>query len=356
MIPITKPFLPPRHEYLKLIESAFERNWLTNNGPILQKVETEIQSCLNSCQGLVVSNGTIALQIAIKALGIRGKVLTTPFTYIATASSIAWEGCTPVFVDVEQNNFNVSASSIANALDDEIGGIVLTHCFGLPLDVKELDAMAAQRGVPIVYDASHAFGSTIDGESIMNFGDISTCSYHATKLFHMVEGGGIFSRHQDLIDKVSWLRNFGHNGPEQFSGIGINGKNSEIHAAMGLVNLRYLNEIMSTRKRQCLLYAELLSSTDAFTLVDPHLTGWNCAYYPILMRSERLTLRAMSSLNEAEIFPRRYFYPSLDSINDWKGHCPNSRDVASRVLCLPLYHDLTTQDQTRVASILIDCA
>lgn len=352
MIPITKPFLPPKQDYLGLVESAMDRNWLTNNGPILQEVESGIQNQLGSCKNLVVSNGTMALQIAIKALGFHGNILTTPFSYIATASSIAWEGCHPTFVDVQKNQFNVASESIAQHIDKDVGGILLTHCFGLPLEVEKLDALAGKHNIPIIYDASHAFGSTVDGESIMNFGDISTCSYHATKLFHMIEGGGVFTRHNELHQKCALLRNFGHDGPENFTGVGINGKNSEIHAAMGLANLKYVNNILAKRKEQCLFYDELLSSQVGIKLVDPNLPGWNYAYYPILLESEAIAMHTQKTLNNAGIFPRRYFYPSLHNVNGWGGECPNSQDVASRVLCLPLFHDLTVEDQVRVGSVI----
>lgn len=355
MIPITKPFQPPEEEYFDLVRSAFKRNWLTNNGPLLNELEWRLKDYLGVKHGIVVSNGTIALQIAIKALGMTGKVLTTPFSYIATASSLAWEGCTPVFVDIEPNSFNVSPETLAEHIDEDINGIVLTHCFGMPLNVKAIDALAKNAGIPVIYDAAHAFGTTLDGKSIFEYGDISTCSFHATKLYHMVEGGGIFTRDPELLKKCSWMRNFGHDGPQAFLGIGINGKNSEIHAAMGLANLKYADDILRMRREQVKLYAKLLQHESKIDLPNINMPGWNCAYYPIVLENPDVTEHTIALLNQHEIYPRRYFHPSLNSVNNWEGQCPNSESTSLRVLCLPLYQDLDPSEQVMISRYILRC-
>ncbi len=355
MIPVTKPFLPPEEEYYDLVRSAFRRNWLTNNGPLLNELELKLKEFLGVNHGIVVSNGTIALQIAIKALGMTGKVLTTPFSYIATASSLAWEGCTPIFVDIEPDSFNVSVEGLARHIDDDINGIVLTHCFGMPLDVKAIDAFAEKAGIPVIYDAAHAFGTTVDGKSIFEYGDISTCSFHATKLYHMIEGGGIYTNNPELLKKCAWMRNFGHDGPESFHGVGINGKNSEVHAAMGLANLNHAQKILERRRTQCELYNELMMHESRVKLPNLDIPGWNYAYYPIVLRDEAQTSNILSYLNKHEIFPRRYFHPSLNLVNNWSKPCPTSEIVSKTVLCLPLYHELSKTEQELISRYILRC-
>jgi dTDP-4-amino-4,6-dideoxygalactose transaminase len=349
MIPVTKPFIPPQEEYLALVKSALDRNWLTNNGPLLNELELQLKEKLGLNHGIVVGNGTIALQIAIKALGMKGRVLTTPFTYIATASSIAWEGCEPVFVDLEKDSFNVTADAIKEKIAPDICGIVLTHCFGMPLDVEAIDQIASDAGIPVIYDAAHAFGVTVKGKSIFEYGTISTCSFHATKVFHMIEGGGIFTKDPEVLKRCSWMRNFGHDGPESFLGVGINGKNSEVHAAMGLVNLKYIDDVLAKRKQQCQYYEELLGHDNSLQLPDVTMPGWNYSYYPVLFDSETTCLAVMRQLNLHEIQPRRYFYPSLDSIGLWSDTAPTANVTASRVLCLPLYDTLSRSEQILIS-------
>lgn len=353
MIPVTKPFIPPQDEYLELVKSALDRNWLTNNGPLLNELELRIKDYLGVKHGIIVSNGTIALQIAIKALGIKGKVLTTPFSYIATASSIGWEGCEPVFVDIEENSFNVSADAIAQNITDEIQGIVLTHCFGLPCDVEAIDQIAHQAGIPVIYDAAHAFGVTVNGKSIFEYGTISTCSFHATKIYHMIEGGGIFTKDPEILKKCAWMRNFGHNGPEEYFGVGINGKNSEVHAAMGLANLKHIDSLLLKRKKQCEIYTTLLEHEDSLTLPVSDAEDWNHAYFPLLLKNEKQVINLIEYLNSRNVFPRRYFFPSLNLINNWTGNCPNSEAKASKILCLPLYHALTKSEQEMIARYIL---
>lgn len=355
MIPVTKPFQPPEEEYFDLVRSAFRRNWLTNNGPLLNELELKLKDYLGIKHGIVVSNGTIALQIAIKALGMKGRVLTTPFSYVATASSLAWEGCTPVFVDIEPNSFNVSPEMLAEHIDEDINGIVLTHCFGMPLDVKAIDALGKKARIPVIYDAAHAFGSTVDGKSIFEFGDISTCSFHATKLYHMIEGGGIFTRDPELLKTSSWMRNFGHDGPEAFHGVGINGKNSEVHAAMGLANLKYADEILQKRRMQCELYTTILQHESRIGLPNINKPGWNCAYFPIVLENSESTRRILAILNMHEVYPRRYFHPSLNTVNNWEGSCPNSQSLTSRIICLPLYHDMSASEQEMISRYILRC-
>ena len=352
MIQVTKPFLPPKKAYIERVSDIFERNWLTNDGPLVRQLETSVPEFLGTPNMAFVSNGTIALQLAIRALKLSGEIITTPFSYVATSTSILWEGCTPVFVDIDSNGFNIDVESIESAITEETSAILVTHCFGIPCDVERIQEIAARKNLKVLYDAAHCFGTTHKGASIFNFGDISTCSFHATKLFHTIEGGGIFASEQ-ITREIKLMRNFGHDGPEQFSGIGINGKNSEFHAAMGISILPHMDEILSKRRTINASYFELLNHLDSVRLVDPNLKGWNCAYCPAVFTSEELCLSVKERLEQHNIHPRRYFYPSLESIHGRPDDfCPRSVSVASRILCLPSFHDLTFDEITLISKLI----
>ena len=352
MIPVTKPFLPRIEEYQELVEGIFQREWLTNNGPLVNDLELKLKRQLGLDHLLFVGNGTIAIQLAIKALGLTGKVITTPFSYIATSSSIVWEGCEPVYVDLEENGFNIDPKKIEVAITPEVTGIIATHCFGMPCDVEAIDRIAKRHNLKVIYDAAHAFGTTIDGKSIFEYGDISTCSFHATKLFHTIEGGMVTTASPELLRRLSLMRNFGHSGQESIEGVGINGKNSEFHAAMGILNLRYIEAILEKRRSQCEAYANLLSDLH-LVLPNGKNSAWNRAYFPVLFEDESYCLKIKLALEKAGIFPRRYFYPSLDGLNNRsEDDCRNSRETASRILCLPLYHELSFEEMEKIVHII----
>jgi dTDP-4-amino-4,6-dideoxygalactose transaminase len=352
MIPVTKPFLPPFEEYSDIIQGVFKREWLTNNGPLLQELESKLQHQLKLNHLLCVGNGTIALQLAIKALKFSGKVITTPFSYVATSSSLVWEGCEPKYVDVEQNGFNIDPSRIEAAITPDVTGILATHCFGFPCDVEAIQSIAHRHQIRVIYDGAHAFGTTVNGRSVFEYGDISTCSFHATKLFHTVEGGMVVANSPKLIDRLSKMRNFGHDGPEKFDGVGINGKNSELHAAMGLVNLRCIGRILDRRRTHCQLYNELLKTTGAI-LPDILNENWNFAYYPVLFADEAECLAVKEGLEKSQVLARRYFYPSLNTINAWgEGRCKNAENIASRILCLPLFYELSDSEIEMIVRVI----
>lgn len=352
MILVTKPFLPPRSELDILLDGVYERQWLTNDGPLVRELEYAVPRHLGSREMSFVSNGTVALQLALRALEVKGEVITTPFSYVATTTSILWENCTPKFVDIEENGFNIDPTEIEAAITEHTSAILATHCFGLSCNVQEIQNIADRYNLVVIYDAAHCFGATYEGQSIFNFGDVSTCSFHATKLFHTVEGGGIFME-DETRKKVRLLRNFGHDGPETFTGIGINGKNSEFHAAMGLSVLPHMDAILDQRKRVNSRYFELLGANERLTLVDPNTKGWNWAYCPAVFQSEEVCLNVKENLEEQGISPRRYFYPSLDVLHGKDGEqCPNARQTARRILCLPSYHDLSLTEIDRICTII----
>jgi dTDP-4-amino-4,6-dideoxygalactose transaminase len=260
MIPVTKPFLPPLEEYSKLVEDIWQRQWLTNNGPLVNELELKLKDYLNIDHLLFVSNGTIALQLAIKALGLSGEIITTPFSYVATTSSIVWEGCKPIFVDIDEKSLNIDPKKIEQAITQETTAILATHVYGNPCDIDAIDAIAEKHDLKVIYDAAHCFGTTYKNKSIFLYGDISTTSFHATKLFHTTEGGAVFTKDPELLKIMSYMRNFGHDGPEKFQGLGINAKNSEFHAAMGLVNLKHIPAILDKRKELSLYYNKKLEN------------------------------------------------------------------------------------------------
>lgn len=346
MIPVTKPFLPPKEDVYTLLDGVWERNWMTNNGPLVNKYEIRLKQYLGLKHLLYVSNGTIALQIAIKALGLKGEIITTPFSYVATTSSIVWEGCTPVFVDIDEETLNINPEKIEDAITPKTSAILATHCFGNACDIGAIAAIAQKHNLKVLYDAAHCFGTTYKGKSIFEYGDISTLSLHATKPVHSVEGGLVVTKDPELLERMAFLRNFGHDGQEEFNGVGINGKNSELHAAVGLVVLEHAAEILANRKALSAYYDNELKDLDIKKPTVQKYCEYNHAYYPIIFTDENKTLKAKAALARQEIFCRRYFYPSLNQIGYVNPTTmPVSEKIAKSILCLPLYYGLSKEEQ-----------
>lgn len=356
MIPITKPFLPPIKEYNALLEGIWKRNWLTNDGPLVRRLEEELREFLGVRNIIFVSSGTMALQISLKALGLYGEVITTPFSYVATTSSIVWEGCKPVFVDIERETFNVDPLKIEEAITPYTSALLFTHVYGIPCKIDEIQKIADKYALPVIYDAAHAFGSKYKGRSVFDYGDISITSFHSTKLFHTVEGGAIFTNNDDLSEKIRLMRNFGHNGPYRFKGIGINGKNSEFHAAMGLVNFNYISDILEKRGRIYHEYRKRIMPDKCLFVPNTHNKDfeWNCAYNAILLSDMNEVKLVESALLKNNIYTRRYFYPLLTSLDYVKNRSDLStaRDISTRVLCLPMYHDLSESDIKVISEVI----
>ncbi|MEQ8629280.1 DegT/DnrJ/EryC1/StrS family aminotransferase [Ekhidna sp.] len=355
MIPVNRPFLPPKREYVCYLDEIWERNWLTNNGPNVRLLEEKLQDYLGiGNKTVLVNNGTTALQIAIKALNLKGQIITTPFSYVATASSIVWENCEPIFADIDEETFNINVTSIEALINDNTVGIVGAHVFGNPCDIEAICRLADKHNLKVIFDAAHAFSVKYEGQSIFNYGDISIASLHSTKLYHCIEGGFVTTLDMNLIRKCELMRNFGHDGPYQFSDLGINGKNSEFHAAMGLINLEYIDQIIEKRKSLVDAYESLLSVLPiTFQRWESGATR-NYAYMPILFESEEHLLKTTSMLESKEIYTRRYFYPTLDklpylSISD---RIPVAQDIAKRIICLPLYFDLSVSEVEMICEII----
>lgn len=353
MIPVTKSFLPPREEFDHFLDQLWESRYLTNRGPLVRGLEHQIQEKLESRDLILVNNGTIAIQVAIKAYGLTGEIITTPFSYVATTSSIVWESCKPVFVDINKDYLTIDEELIEAAISDKTSAILATHVYGNPCHIERISEIALKHNLKVIYDAAHCFGVTYQGESIFNYGHVSTCSFHATKIFHTGEGGAIFCDSEDY-DNIYHHHNFGHKGPLQFVGLGINAKMSEFNGALGLSILPYFDNILASRLKVTRLYDELLKDLPITKPKVRQGTNQNYSYYPIIFSSEDVLLKAEQELLENEIVGRRYFYPGLNKLP----YLPPNRlkvadHISSSVFCLPLYHDLDEQNVIKIANTLV---
>lgn len=356
-IQVTVPFLPPLADYTRHLEGIWERSHLTNHGPLVKELESRIPTYLGlDRQVHCVANGGLGLQLLLKAMDVRGTAITTPFSYVATSSCPAWEGIGIRFADIEADYLTLDPSAVEAAIDSSSEAIIATHVFGNPCAVDSLARIASKHGLALIYDAAHAWGVRHQGRSILSFGDASMVSTHATKLFHTVEGGFVTASSPEIFEKVEWMRRFGHKGDDNFHGVGINAKMSEMHAAMGLAVMDRLREIGERRERISRTYSKALADQSevrpAFTLRND--TEHNHSYFPVLLESEESLLHVMQRMNQANIQPRRYFYPCLNQSFSPNGRdfCPVSSDISRRVLCLPLSHALTDEEMSRVLSAL----
>ncbi|MEJ7664628.1 MAG: DegT/DnrJ/EryC1/StrS family aminotransferase [Hymenobacter sp.] len=342
----------PLEEYGAYLTGIWERARLTNNGPLLLQLEAELRQYLDVPHVHVTSNGTIALQLAIRALALTGEIITTPFSYVATTSAILWENCEPVFVDVEPRTFCLDADKIEAAITPRTSAILATHVYGYPCDVARIAAIAERYKLRVVYDGAHAFGTQVGGRSLLSYGDITTCSFHATKLFHMGEGGAIFTPDARLSAHLNLLKSFGHVGDEHLT-LGINGKNSELHAAMGLCLLPRVAGFIRARAERYAWYRRELAGLPLTYPVPPPDTAYNYAYFPVLFEDAAQLLHVQAHLAEHGVDSRRYFFPSLNQLPYLAGaRCPVSEAVAGRVLCLPFYPQLSPADVCRVAGLV----
>ena len=354
MIAVTKAFLPPFEDYTRILKKAWDKVWITNNGELLQELEAKLAAYLGAKHVLYCGNGTIVLQMAIKALRLTGEVITTPFSYVATTNALLWEKCTPVFADINNKDFCIDADKIEAAITPQTQAILATHVYGNPCNIEKIAAIAKQYNLKVIYDAAHAFGAMYNGKQLLGYGDVATCSFHATKIFHTVEGGCLVTEDDGLAEQLKLLRSFGHLGDDYYIA-GINGKNSEFHAAMGLANLPHLPVIMQSRKQVCKWYDELLNPLHLQRPQALSGTDYNYAYYPVIFKDEATVLKVMAALKANDIVPRRYFYPSLNTLPylTTKNVCNVSEDIAARVLCLPLYHSITLEEVQRICKIII---
>lgn len=353
MINVTKTFLPPQEEYQAILNRAWNNKWLTNRGELVKELENKLKGFLNVSYLNLTTNGTLPLQIAIKALKLKGEIITTPFSYVATISSIVWEGCTPVFVDIDSEHLTIDETKIAAAITEKTTAILATHVFGNPCNVEAIDEIAKKHGLKIIYDAAHCFGVQYKHESLFNYGDVSTCSFHATKIFHTGEGGCWITGNEKLHKRLFFHHNFGHKGREDFHGIGINAKMSELQAAMGLAVFKNMDDIFEGRQKVVQTYLDLLKTRDKQFLKIREFTKWNFHYFPLIFNNEEKLQEVKGKLNANNIFPRRYFYPSLNTLNYVRYKpMPVSESIAKRILCLPNYYDLKLADVEKISRII----
>ena len=352
MINVTKTFFPPIEEYNAQVQKIWKNQWLTNRGALVLELEEKLKEYLSVSNIIIMNNGTIPIQIALKILGNNSEIITTPFSYVATTAAIVWENCTPVFVDIHPDYLTIDETKIEAAITPRTKAILATHVFGNPCHIEAIKTIAQKHNLKVIYDAAHAFGVTYQGKSIFEYGDVSTCSFHATKLFHTGEGGAIFCRDTLLRDKLFYSHNFGHNGPHEFHGLGINGKISELQAAMGLSVFPHMGEIIAGRKKVVEYYNANLDFTKLSKIKIRENTQWNYSYYPVVFETETKLLEVQKALNEQQIFPRRYFYPSLNTVNYVNNNeMKVSESVASKILCLPLYMNLDLSSVTNIINI-----
>ncbi len=351
---VTQPSLAPLDEYIKLLEGVWERGILTHNGPLVQQFEKDLCRKLDVSNFVAVSNGTIALQMAIKALELKGEIITSPFTWIATISAIKWEGCTPVFCDIDPETLNIDPDKIEALITQKTVAIMPVHVFGNACDVASIEAIAKKYNLKIIYDAAHAIGSTYNGKSLLEYGDISATSLHATKLLNTAEGGGCITTNKYLQEKLKRIRFFGHNDSKDVVEDGFNGKMTEVHAALGIANLKYYDEVLNDRKEKYRKYKNYLSNIAGIKFQKIKHGEPNCSYFPVIFESEEKLFAADEEFNKNQIFPRRYFYPSVNTytkITSYK-ETSVSENISRRILCLPLYWDLTEEELIRTTKIL----
>ena len=362
-VPVTRAALPPLDDYLAGVRRIFATHDLTNMGQYARRLETELATVLDAPALAVCANGTLALQLALRLLGLNGKtVITTPFTYVATLSALLWEGCTPVFADIDPESLCLSPHEVARQLEThpEAAGLLPVHVYGNACDVTALADVAEGR-LAVLYDAAHAFGSRLDGKSLFAFGDAATASFHATKLFHTVEGGCVVAHDPTLKAQLELLRAFGHRG-DTHSSLGINAKLSELHAAMGLCLLPGLPDAIARRAALTGLYDAALGlgpdgAPNREGMRRPRLAArldWNHSYYPVIFPDAAARARATSALKARDIHPRRYFFPSLTRLPYVKSQpCPVAENMAERVLCLPLWADMAPELVAEIADVTL---
>lgn len=351
---VTTPSLAPLEAYKKLLEGVWESGVLTHNGPLVQKLERDLCKELKLKNLISVVNGTVALQLPMRAMKLKGEVITTPFSWVATCSSIIWENCTPIFVDIDPLTFNIDPSKIEDAITHKTCAIMPVHVFSNPCDVDAIDTLAKQFNLKVIYDAAHALFVNFKGKSLMEYGDVSATSFHATKIYNTGEGGACITTNDDLHEQIKRIRFFGHDNNKVIVEDGCNGKMTEIHAALGLVNLPIMEDVLSYRKAIFDTYYSQLKELDFITFQQFNPDAYNYSYMPIVFDTEEQLLQIDEQLKKANIFARRYFYPSLNTVRALGQYTamPNSENLAQRILCLPSSSNLSLEQVIRIAEII----
>lgn len=353
-IPITRAVLPTPALYQEYLDQIFTSRQLTNEGKFATQLEKELASRFGIPFLSLCTNGTLSLQLALRVKSLQGKeVITTPFTYVATASALLWENCTPVFADIDEETLCLSPQSVEAAITPNTAGIVPVHIYGNACDVEGFEALAAKYSLTCIYDAAQAVGSLYKGKSLLSYGDAAICSFHATKVFHTVEGGGVILHDEEEHRQLTLLRAFGHRGDTHY-GLGINAKLSELHAVMGLSLLPGLDDNIRGRERVSRIYDAYFPVQGLRKPTLAQYLDYNYAYYPVVFDNHNRREKALAKLNEAGIFPRRYFSPAVNTLPYMprRCSCPVAEDVARRILCLPLYAELEESVVDRIMQVI----
>ena len=363
-ITVTSPLLPPLEEFIPYLKDIWNRKWLTNNGYYHQELEKALAEYLGVEYISLFTNGTIPIMIALQALRITGEVITTPYSFVATTHSLWWNGIKPVFVDIEPKTCNLNPDKIEAAITPRTTAIMPVHVYGNPCDTERIQSIADKYGLKVIYDAAHAFGVTVNGESVLKAGDMSTLSFHATKTYNTIEGGALVCKDEKTKKRIDYLKNFGFAGETTVIAPGINGKMDEIRSAYGLLELKYVDDAIAKRKQVAFQYRKLLKNTPGITfLEDISYVRYNYSYFPIFIQDNEYGEsrdELYERLKVNNIIGRRYFYPLISEFATYrmldsadKDNIPMSHKIADSVICLPMHHELTEKDITQITKLLI---
>lgn len=362
---VTSPLLPPLEEFIPYLERIWQSKYLTNGGPYHQALEAALADYLGVKHICLFSNGTLALMTALQALRVGGEVITTPYSFVATSHSLLWNGIKPVFVDIDPVTCNLDPKKIEAAITPQTSAIMPVHCYGLPCETEEIQRIADTYGLRVIYDAAHAFAVKRNGVSILNHGDLSVLSFHATKVFNTFEGGAIICPDEKIKRRIDYLKNFGFADETTVVAAGINGKMSEFQAAFGMLQLKHVDDAFATRQRIYERYCDALGSVPGLTLLAPdEQTEWNYAYCPVFIHPEHFPLtrdQLYQKMKDAGIYARRYFFPLISEFPMYKGYpssssdnLPNASQISQRVLCLPVHPTLSDAEQQRIVDIVLE--
>lgn len=361
-ITVTSPLLPDLEEFHDLLKQIWDSKWITNNGSFHNQLEVALRDYLRVPEVSLFTNGTLPLLTALQALRITGEVITTPYSFVATTHSLWWAGCKPVFVDIDPKTCNLDPDKIEAAITPKTTAIMPVHCYGKPCDVRRIKEIADQYGLKVIYDAAHAFGVEVDGESVLNWGDMSTLSFHATKVYNTIEGGAMIMHDAKMKQRIDDLKNFGFHDEVTVVGPGINSKMDEMRAAYGLLSLRRVDAAIAARQQVAIRYREALRGVDGITFFDD-MPGvrHNYGYFPIFIDEKAFGMsrdELYNRMKAANIYGRRYFYPLISEFSTYRGlesanpkNLPNATRLSHSVICLPMHHELSDSDIERT----IDC-
>lgn len=362
IITVTSPLLPNLDEFHEQLKRIWDSKWITNNGSFHKQLEHELAEYLGVPYISLFTNGTLPLLTALQALRITGEVITTPYSFVATTHSIWWNGCKPVFVDIDLATGNIDPDKIEAAITPKTTAIMPVHVYGKPCDVKRIQEIADRYGLKVIYDAAHAFGVKVDGESILNAGDMSTLSFHATKVYNTIEGGAIVMKDEATKKRIDYLKNFGFAGETTVVGPGINSKMDEMRSAFGLLNLKQVDKAIEARHQVAVRYRNILCHVKGVSFFDetPGVMH-NYSYFPCFIDAKTFGMtrdELYYKMKEAGILGRRYFYPLISDFSTYRGldsanpsHLPNAHMMAESVICLPMHHELFDYDIERILAI-----